>query len=300
MKRKIDIEQVKHAFEQKGYTLVSQKYSGYKTKLDFVCANGHHGRMSLDFLERGVGCALCYQKDNSPSMTQIVQAFRQRGYQLLSKEYQNCYTKLHYICSKGHNGLINWKTFKRGGGCPVCDDECKKHTIEQIRSFFEKEGYVLLSGYLNCKSKVKYKCPRGHIHDMSWNSFQHGNRCPECWEYKNEKKLGKILEQIFPEEVKRQDNLGFLGLQRVDYSVRKFFLAFEYDGLHHFQPVCFRGISIERAEKNFVLQRKNDRRKNQLCKKNGYILIRITYKDRLDLESVHDILKQKFGTFLGI
>ena len=57
----------------------------------------------------------------------------------------------------------------------------KKKSIEEIRQFFEKEGYELLSTeYVNKNTKLEYICPEGHKHSISWDNFSHGRRCPEC------------------------------------------------------------------------------------------------------------------------
>lgn len=53
--------------------------------------------------------------------------------------------------------------------------------IEYIRNEFASEGYLLLSNrYINSKEPIKFKCPDGHTHITTWNSWQHGNRCPYC------------------------------------------------------------------------------------------------------------------------
>ena len=57
----------------------------------------------------------------------------------------------------------------------------KKLTYEFVKGQFEKEGYVLLSGgYVNCYSKLDYKCPNGHEHSIAWTNWQMGRRCPYC------------------------------------------------------------------------------------------------------------------------
>ena len=57
----------------------------------------------------------------------------------------------------------------------------RKITIEIVRNKFLEEGYELLeSEYKNAKTKMKYKCPEGHIHEITWNNFQRGKRCPDC------------------------------------------------------------------------------------------------------------------------
>ena len=51
----------------------------------------------------------------------------------------------------------------------------------------------------------------------------------------------------------------------------------EYDGQAHFYPVQFGGISLERAQQNFIRQRLNDKKKDDWCLSNNYKLLRIPY-----------------------
>ncbi len=42
-----------------------------------------------------------------------------------------------------------------------------KYTIDEVREVFEKDGYELMSKeYVNCKTKLQYRCPNGHIREM--------------------------------------------------------------------------------------------------------------------------------------
>jgi hypothetical protein len=55
----------------------------------------------------------------------------------------------------------------------------KRLTYEFVKESFEKEGYELLSReYINSKTKLDYRCPKGHEHSIIWNSWQQGMRCP--------------------------------------------------------------------------------------------------------------------------
>jgi len=56
-------------------------------------------------------------------------------------------------------------------------------------------------------------------------------------------------------------------------------LFIEYDGMQHFKPVQFGGISIKCAEENFTKQVRHDKLKNNYCKDNGYLLLRVDYKN---------------------
>jgi hypothetical protein len=106
--------------------------------------------------------------------------FEKCGYTLLTAFYINCDQRLEYLCTKGHRHRINWSNWKKGVRCPYCKGQGKPD-INQIKSFFESEGYVLLSDeYVGDSGKLWYECPEGHVHAMRWANFRHGKRCPEC------------------------------------------------------------------------------------------------------------------------
>ena len=58
----------------------------------------------------------------------------------------------------------------------------KKLNYSFVKNSFNNEEYELLSDeYINSCSKLKYKCPNGHVHDISWNNwYSKGARCPYC------------------------------------------------------------------------------------------------------------------------
>ena len=57
----------------------------------------------------------------------------------------------------------------------------KKRTYQEVYEYFSSQEYELISKeYINAHQKLQYKCPKGHIHEMTWNNFQRGKRCPEC------------------------------------------------------------------------------------------------------------------------
>jgi hypothetical protein len=177
--------------------------------------------------------------------------------------------------------------FRQGSRCAECKGN-KRKTIEHVRRVFQIEGYILLSSkYKNSHSPLEYRCPNGHINKTTWTEFDQGRRCPDCGRAKREIRLGEILEDVYGDgAVRSQDNLGFLGAQTVDYSVRELRMAFEHDGEQHFRPTRFKGITSKQAQENFVLQQLRDTRKNRLCQENNYVLIRIAYHEDLTMESV--------------
>jgi len=60
-------------------------------------------------------------------------------------------------------------------------NKIKRHTYLEVKNIFLKEGYNLLEKeYINNETKMKFKCPNGHIHSMHLNNFLNGNRCAYC------------------------------------------------------------------------------------------------------------------------
>lgn len=74
---------------------------------------------------------------------EVQDMFKQRGYELLSKEYINCEIPLEYICNKHRNGGIqdiDFAHFKRGQGCKYCGKENKRHGREKdLKDYNAKE-----------------------------------------------------------------------------------------------------------------------------------------------------------------
>ncbi len=179
MPKKLTYEFVKEAFELEGYTLISNEYVNAKTKLKYICPNGHKHSINWNSWKSGHRCLYCSGKVK-PEYNFVRSAFEKEGYILLSDKYVNHKTKLKYICDKGHQHSIRWFVWKKGVRCPYCAGNVKL-SIDKIRKAFEKEGYILRSKeYINNNTKLKYTCPRGHNHSISWGSWHNGNRCPYC------------------------------------------------------------------------------------------------------------------------
>jgi len=61
----------------------------------------------------------------------------------------------------------------------------------------------------------------------------------------------------------------------------------EYDGIQHYKPQRFGGMSQEKSEEAFQKLQRHDRIKNDWCEKNNFELLRISY---LDFENIFMII----------
>lgn len=111
----------------------------------------------------------------------------------ISTEYIACDKKLKFKCSLGHIWetkpyyLVNNNTW-----CPQCNKSNKDNIDTFKKIAIENNGECLSNKYVNCKTKLKFKCGKGHI----WESIAHDVKyskvwCPYC---SNSKKL--TIEQM--------------------------------------------------------------------------------------------------------
>lgn len=140
----------------------------------------------------------------------IKQAFEKEGYVLLEEKYLGSNVKMRYICSQGHNHEMCWDNFKQGKRCPDCqrvkNSKSRKKDFNIIDHSFEQEGYTLITKeeeYKNASTKLYYICQKGHKHSITWNSFNNGNRCPECAKENTRLKL-KLDFSIIKQEIGKE------------------------------------------------------------------------------------------------
>jgi len=126
---------IKQEFERRKYKLLTEEkdYKDNDTKLKYICPKGHEGYISWNSFQQGRGCPIEGKKSGSKKLRknfqEIKKEFERRNYILLTeeKDYENIYTKLNYICPKGHEGSICWNNFQQGRCCPICGKKHLKH-----------------------------------------------------------------------------------------------------------------------------------------------------------------------------
>ena len=112
-----------------------------------------------------------------------------QGCTLLSDKYEGYQTHLHYIATCGHEHSNTLSNLLRGKGllCRACRYQSlgakRARSADDVRSFFENEGCVLLSNTpVNSFTMLTYIARCGHENTIDYNHFyQGGGRvCAEC------------------------------------------------------------------------------------------------------------------------
>ena len=289
--KKLTYQDVKERIENEGYELLSDSYKNSRTKIKLKCKQGHIFEKTLGSFKKGENCPKCSKinasKKISLTYNEVKDYIEKEGYELLSKEYINNKTKLKLKCPLGHEFDMMFNSFKNGYRCSKCS-KTKKLTYNEVKKYIEKEGYKLLSDtYINNRTKLELKCPKGHIFYMNFNNFKDsGCRCPECANSKGETKIKtllnnlniKYIHQYYFDECRVRRKLPF------DFYLPDYNCCIEFDGRQHYEIVyAFGGLD------GFIETKIRDTVKTEYCKNNNIKLIRIPY---WELNKIEDIIKE--------
>lgn len=92
-------------------------YKNAKSKIEFVCGNGHTVFLRLDHYIRGIRCSLCSgfrQLTNLDIDNRLETGWKRNS------DYINNSTPIELVCPKGHIVKIAWSNYQQGKRCAVC------------------------------------------------------------------------------------------------------------------------------------------------------------------------------------
>ncbi|WP_342431529.1 hypothetical protein [Neobacillus sp. FSL H8-0543] len=158
--RKYTYDEVKQAFEEKGYELLEQEYVSTRVKMRFRCLihpNDEQCTTFDNFLRGKTGCICCSGKKYS--IDEVRLEFEKRGYQLLETSYKNSTSKMRYKCPnhpENINLIVLYALLNRNG-CPHCYNETKSKWYSGNKNPNWNGGITSLSQALReCTKNWKY------------------------------------------------------------------------------------------------------------------------------------------------
>ena len=212
-----------------------------------------------------------------------------------------CGKQVWWQCEKGHEwpAIIASRNYNRRY-CPYCThtlpseeynllvinpELCKEWDYTKNKK--KPEEYCP-----NSNKKVWWKCSKcNHEWKTTINSRNNNVGCPQCNESKGEKEIDKILKKY---NIPHDSQYKFSDLRGVGNGLLKFDipvfwdvektqlrLLIEYDGRQHFE--CVKGWITEEEFKSLQY---HDKLKDEYCKKNNIILLRIPYWNFNNIENI--------------
>ena len=304
MPKKLGLSEVISRLKSKygnDYDYSNIDYKKMRDYITIICPK--HGKINktLEFLLSKNGC-LCKEcnKKFTKHMKITTKVFIEKAkeihgdkYDYSLAEYKNQKIKVKIICNKCKKVFEQFPVnhIRYQHGCPNC---CltKKKTVEQFiekakEIHGDKYDYSLVE-YKNTWTKIKIICQaHGEFFQKPMEHLR-GHGCLQCALERNKSKGCKVIEQfleenqiLFEREKKYDDCIGRKKKLPFDYFLPIQNILIEFDGEQH----CKKKFKM--SDKDFEELQKNDKIKNEYCKKHNINLIRISY---LDFDNIDDIL----------
>ena len=290
--RKYTWDDVVKAFSKTDLILISTK-EDYKdsatNSIRYICPK-HRDKgvqtISLGHLLNGEGCYYCGREITAKKKTidfdeeYYKKLCEERDFTYLCAERINGIISIKFICNKHkelgeqHQSIYN---LKRNKSCQYCNGKnLPKWYIE--REIKEVNPNIeILSDYSKLTDRVKCRCKKHDI--ITYKTIQNvlnGYCCFRCGmenrhtSYREEEictlldKWGYLYEREYTfDDCKDKSVLPF------DFYIKDFNTCIEYDGEHHYESVY--------GEDTLKIVKKHDKNKDEYCRNNNIILIRIPY-----------------------
>lgn len=147
-------QKYKELYEAEGYEMLTP-YIKATEDIMVKCPEGHVVPSRPANFKTGFRCREC-SGNQKKSIEEVRQYFENEGYQLISKNYKDAFSKLNYICPSGHEEEMSWDNFRAGKRCPSCHDSKGEKRIEE---YLIKKGYNYQKQFRFKECKYKKPLP---------------------------------------------------------------------------------------------------------------------------------------------
>ncbi len=291
------LELAKQYAQSKGGKCLSNEYISVNNKMSWQCAKMHCWDSLYFHVIKGGWCPVCNieRQVNSDGLKLAQEYAQSRNGNCLSIKYiksnhlmaWKCNKKNHPIWLSPYNCVVRGKSWCRFCSGNTLDAE---EVLKNAKLHAQKLGGDCLSDkYVNTKTKMLWKC--SNLNHPCWSTkLSHvinGSWCPECSIYhQKERQSRKLLEYLLGFELKKDrpkwninPKTGYL-LELDGYN-EKNKIAFEYQGIHHYEEEVWG----EGASSLEYVQFK-DNIKAQHCKDKGIALIIIDGRKKIKTSRV--------------
>lgn len=255
------------------------------------------------FLSGGNRCNYCRSRVKITHEQFLLEIFDLVGneYSIIGK-YKNTKTPIIFI----HNTCgCQFETTRdnfvyKNARCPKCFSlVLNKYNFKDKVYDKYKDEYIVLDEYIGMEDKIRFQHNIDGCNEIFYatpRQFIHTNKqcpCVTCSKGENEiLKSIKDIELQYEQEYEFSDCIHKRVL-RYDFAIfnknNDLLFLIEYDGQQHFNPVNFGGISDEMAKFYLKETQIRDEIKNEYCKINNILLLRIPY---WEFDNINEIIKR--------
>jgi hypothetical protein len=210
----------KEIIENKGWTLLSEKYINCEQKLDVNCDKEHKFSIKPYLIKKHLcfECRKAKQKENYKLDNKIKKTkkifninpnqnedgtfkkytiaecinFVKEKYngKCKDKKYVNSLEKMSFICEHNHEFQQKFKLVKAGKFCKICKQEDKQNKLyNKYKEISKKRGWMMITDkYIDSNHKLEFLCKQKHkMKILPYLTLKY--ECPTC--YKNEQNKNK-------------------------------------------------------------------------------------------------------------
>ena len=276
---------------KEGAILLDTKYYGEKVSLHFRCACGNYFERSWSDIcaTKHLMCRSCTfehaGKLGRLDWKKAKKEFEDKGYTILSDNYEGIDTRIECISPEGFRGTTSVHALHTGRFMkPFSLKYNRKWYVYNLNVLLKSKGQLIevLELLDTTPRKALCRCLAcSEIFEARINNlFMGKNACDKCMniysrystrveEWLVENNVEYVREKRFP-ECKNITQLPF------DFYLPKLNICIEVDGEQHYRPINFSG-NKEEALDNFEKIKRNDKIKDEFCAREGIKLIRIPY-----------------------
>jgi hypothetical protein len=285
------------------YDYSESVYVDYVTKLNIKCKiHGIFEQSPAKHINRKQNCPMCMNRDMSTDKF-ISRAKEVHGdkYDYSESKYINAKTNVKIYCNICDTYFHQTPDhhLNRKDGCPLCRNKQNgrnlRLSLNEIISKSKKANYnrydYSITKYAKYHDKIRFICPtHGKVEQYTKHHLK-GVGCPICRESKGEKRIRLFLKN---NKIRYTYNKSFDDCKHIrqlpfDFHLPEYNTIIEYDGELHYNPTRYNKNKEKNIQKLKSVKR-NDNIKNQYCKNNNIILIRIPY---WDFDNIEKILKRE-------
>ena len=271
------------------YSLVS--YKNNHTKIKIICPIHGEFEQQPQVHMRGGGCDKCHKERLSKIFSTGKQKFIKKSNKIHHNKYdyslvvyKNNQTKVKIICPiHGKFEQTPRSHFNNKSGCPLCDISHKSNTDEFLEKSKKLYGDIYLydkTEYISAIKNVIITCRKHGEFMITPNNHLRGESCPVCRLSRGEIKIKILLDTSGIEYIRQKSFKDCIHIRplKFDFFIPKINTCIEYDGEQHSNRFRF-----EINDSKLELRKIRDNIKNEYCKKNNIRLLRINYKDNIEL-----------------
>lgn len=272
------------------YIIVLEDYIDSKTPILHKCSiHDVEWNAYPDGILKGCGCPECGKEKigdkNRKTHAQYIEELKNLNSNIIVIDtYINAITPiLHKCLIDEHEWYATPANILFGTGCPKCGGTIKKTHDEYVDEVFSINSNIeVIEQYINARTPILHKCKiDGYVWYSAPYAILSGCGCPKCNESKGEKSIRKWLDS---NSIKYESQKSFKDCKDKQYLPFDFYLPdynvlIEYDGEQHYKPIEHFG-----GQDSFEITTAHDSIKNDYCKNNGILLLRIPYFKNIEEE----------------